>query len=298
MKRLLIFLSLLFTFPVIAAPSTQPTQFLRYLEMPDGSSRLEAAEATYKNDKGVVVHLIGAVHIADPDFFAGLNESFDHYDALLYEMVKPKEAADQNRLPTPAERKGSSLAWVGNMQRFMRDHLDLTYQLDAIDYDRPNFVHADLDMQTFTQLQAERNESMFTLMLRSAIHNMAKGNDDSDVKSLALIGAMFSPNSAQEIKRALAAQCADLDDMMEGMEGPHGSVIVGERNKVALRVLQEQIAGGKKYLGIFYGAGHLRLMEKSLEEMGFKKVGVTWRTAWYIGPPAPIPSTQPSLPHN
>ncbi|HEX3358270.1 MAG TPA: hypothetical protein VHS31_14955 [Tepidisphaeraceae bacterium] len=297
MKRLLLVLFILFPLSTLAAPATtQSTQFLRYLDMPDGSSRLEVAEATYKNDKGVVVHLIGAVHIADADFFAGLNESFDHYDALLYEMVKPREAAEQNRLPTATERKGSSLAWVGNMQRFMRDHLHLTYQLDAIDYDRPNFVHADLDMQTFAQLQAERNESMFSLMVRSAMHNLAKGGDDSDVKSLALLGALMSPNSSQEIKRALAQQFADLDDMMDGMEGPNGSVIVGERNKVALRVLQEQIAKGKKYLGIFYGAGHLRLMEKSLDEMGFHKVGVTWRTAWYIGPPAPVPTTQKTTP--
>ena len=91
----------------------------------------------------------------------------------------------------------------------------------------------------------------------------------------------------------LAQQFADLDDAMDAMEGPNGSVILGERNKVALRVLNEQIAAGKKYLGIFYGAGHLRLMEKSLEEQGFHKVGVTWRTAWDI-PPAETPTTQGS----
>jgi hypothetical protein len=33
-------------------------------------------------------------------------------------------------------------------------------------------------------------------------------------------------------------------------------------------------------------------MEKSLEEMGFHKVGVTWRTAWDIPAPTPAPSTQ------
>ena len=70
--------------------------------------------------------------------------------------------------------------------------------------------------------------------------------------------------------------------------------IVGERNKVALRVMREQIAQGKKFIGIFYGAGHLKLMEKSLKETGFHKVGVTWRTAWDIAPPTPQPATRPS----
>ncbi len=271
-------------------PSTEPTHFLRYVENADGSARLEAAEATYKNDAGVVVHLISAVHIADSEFFAGLNESFDHYDALLYELVT---SGDGPPIPSTQRSKESSLAWVGNLQRFLRDHLDLVFQLDAIDYDRRNFVHADLDAETFAALQADRGESMFTLMLRSALQNMSKSaTKGPDLSGIQLIGALFNPNQSRELKRVLAEQFADLDDAMDAMEGPNGSVIVGERNKVALRVLKEQIALGKKYLGIFYGAGHLRLMEKSLEEMGFKKVGVTWRTAWDIGPPEQ-PATAP-----
>ena len=147
---------------------------------------LEAAEATYKNDAGVVVHLISAVHIADPEFFAGLNESFDHYDALLYELVT---SGDGPPIPSTQRSKESSLAWVGNLQRFLRDHLDLVFQLDAIDYDRPNFVHADLDAETFAALQADRGESMFTLMLRSALQNMSKAEKKGpDLSGLQLIG--------------------------------------------------------------------------------------------------------------
>jgi hypothetical protein len=272
------------------APSTEPTHFLRYVENSDGSSRLEAAEAAYTNDAGVDVHLIGAVHLADPSFYSGLNESFTHYDALLYELVSSREG----EIPTSEPSHEPSLRWVGNMQRFMRDHLDLVFQLDAIDYNKPNFVHADLDAESFVRMQADRGESMFTLMLRSALENMSKSaSKGPDLSGLQLIGALFNPNQSRELKRVLAQQFADLDDAMDAMEGPNGSVIVGERNKVALRVMNEQIAAGKKYLGIFYGAGHLRLMEKSLEEMGFHKVGVTWRTAWDIPPPE-LPTTQPA----
>jgi hypothetical protein len=289
MKRIFCFIALiLITRVSVAAPTTQPTHFLRYVEAPDGSARLESAEATYKNDGGVVVHLIGAVHIADPEYYAGLNESFDHYDALLYELVKPRDA-----MPSTQPSREPSLKWVGNLQRFLRDHLDLVFQLDEIDYDRPNFVHADLDTQSFTEMQADRGESMFTLMLRSAMANMKKSAaSGADVSGFQLLGALFSPDQSRELKRVLAQQFGDLDDAMDAMEGPNGSVIVGERNKVALRVMREQIAQGKKYIGIFYGAGHLKLMEKSLEEMGFHKVGVTWRTAWDIPAPAALPTTR------
>src|SRR5205085_43570 len=114
------------------------------------------------------VHLIGAVHIADPEFFAGLDESFTHFDALLYEMVKPR---DMNA-PHKGQKTGS---WISAFQRFLKDRLDLVFQLDAIDYGAKNFVHADLDVETFERMQEERGESMLTLMLQSMMHEMAKG---------------------------------------------------------------------------------------------------------------------------
>ena len=44
---------------------------------------------------GAAGHLVelAALHIADAEYYAGLDESFNHYDALLYEMVKPLEPA-------------------------------------------------------------------------------------------------------------------------------------------------------------------------------------------------------------
>ena len=259
-----------------AAPTTEPTHFIRYVENADGSSRLEAAEATYKNDAGVVVHLIGAVHIADPDFFTGLNESFDHYDALLYELVT---SGDGPPIPSTQRSKESSLAWVGNLQRFMRDHLDLVFQLDAIDYDRPNFVHADLDAETFAALQANRGESMFTLMMRLALQNMSKAEKKGpDLSGIQLIGTVQSESIARA--QARARRAVRRSGRRHGRDGR--ARWLGDRRRTkqgrALCPVKEQIAHGKKYLGIFYGAGHLRLMEKSLGEMGFKKIGVTWRT--------------------
>ena len=183
----LLFLLFLARVAFASHPTTEPTHFIRYVENADGSARLECAEAAYKNDAGVDVHLIGAVHLADPEYYAGLSESFDHYDALLYELVSSREGGD---IPTSQPTREPSLRWVGNLQRFMRDHLDLVFQLDAINYDRPNFVHADLDTETFTAMQADRGESMFTLMFRSALQNMKKSAQKGpDLSGLELIGA-------------------------------------------------------------------------------------------------------------
>ena len=80
----------------------------------------------------------------------------------------------------------------------------------------------------------------------------------------------------------LAKQFEQMDDMLSAIEGPKGSVILTERNRAALKVLEERIKLGDDKLAIFYGAGHFKGMEKILtEEMGFKQVGEPkWITAW------------------
>jgi hypothetical protein len=280
-----------------AAPATQPsTEFMRFTENADGSARLELADVAYRNSDGVVVHLIGAVHVAEPQFYDGLNESFRHYDALLYEMVKSRGMQMPARGAKPSS--GASGSWIGTMQRFMKDRLKLSYQLDGIDYHATNFVHADLDWETFSQLQEDRGESFLTLAIRAAAHGMAKSASGKqppvgEMDGFAILAAIMAPDSARELKLVLARQFANADDELAAIEGTKGSVILAERNKAAFKVLDEQIAQGKKYLGIFYGAGHLQLMEQMLIDRGYKKVDTAWRTAWDIGPAPKTATTQP-----
>jgi hypothetical protein len=73
--------------------------------------------------------------------------------------------------------------------------------------------------------------------------------------------------------------------MVAGLEGPNGSVLVTERNKACVKVLQDNIAAGKKNIGIFYGAAHMKDMEKRLiDGLGFKRTGVEYRIAWDLSP--------------
>jgi len=75
-----------------------------------------------------------------------------------------------------------------------------------------------------------------------------------------------------------------MDEMVAGMEGPNGSVLVTERNKACLKVLKDQIAAGKKNMGIFYGAAHMKDMEKRLEDLGFKRTKMEYMIAWDLAP--------------
>jgi hypothetical protein len=272
------------------AKKQDTTKFLRFVEDGRDGGRLETADVSYKNDKGVTVHLIGAVHIADTGYFEALNKSFEGYDALLYEMVKPADMGAPQRRAAGDDGgiEANGIGLVHILQKGMKMFLDLDYQLDGIDYTKKNFVHADLTAEEFNRMQDERGESIFGLMLQQMMKELMKGEAGQgavqDIDPMALLGALSSEDSARQLKLILARQFEHMDEMVAGLEGPNGSVLVTERNKAALKVLKQQIAAGKKNLGIFYGAAHLKDMEKRLEDMGFTRDKVEYRVAWDLTP--------------
>ena len=302
------------------APTTRPartrtpkveSQFLRFVPDPrSGGGELQTSVVTYRNADGVTVDLVGAVHIADAPYFEELNSRFDAFDAVLFEMVRPRAAvADDDAAETkkrgattaPTVRRPRSLGWIGALQRLMRDKLELEYQLEAIDYDKPNFVHADLDAETFLEMQEQRGESFMKMLLQVMLREMGKGpaaGSANQPNVFELMAALQAPDRARQLKLVLARQFAQVDEMLDALEGPNGSVILTERNRAALTVLKNRIKLGDDKLAIFYGAGHFKGMEKILsEEMGFKQVGEPeWITAWDLTRPAPTsgPSTVPA----
>lgn len=254
------------------APAQQQTEFLRFQDDGHGGGKLQTAIVTYKNDKGDTVHLVAAVHIGEKSYYDGLNKTFGKYDALLYEMVKPKDAA----LPKPGEERSNSIISV--IQRFMKDALDLKFQLDEIDYTKPNFVHADLDWETFQKMEEAKGESIWGLMLEQMVHEMMNPPKEQDEISLPdLLDALSSPDRARQLKLLIGRQFGHIEDQMSGFGG---TVLITDRNKACFKVLRKELTAGKKNVGIFYGAGHMSDMADRLDLMGFHQTGIEWRTAW------------------
>jgi hypothetical protein len=263
---------------------TEPAQWMRFTEDGKGNGKLEVGVGTYKNDEGVTVHLVGAVHVGDKRYYKELDKLFESYDALLYEMVKPADAG--------APRRGvRGTGMVSFFQRFLKDALELEFQLDGVDYTKKNFVHADLDAETFEKMQAERGESILGLMLQQMLREIAKGAEGkgdargAEPNLMDILGALDAPDRAKRFKLIFGRSFGQMEDQIAGFQG---TVLVTERNKKALAVLKDQIRAGKKNIGIFYGAAHLPDMESRLALMGFKRSGVEYKVAWDISDnPAP-----------
>src|SRR5687768_17881468 len=122
--RIILILSLLFTCtarlaigaeapavdPSTTLPADDEQRFLRFVGDAKNGGKLVTADVVYKNDKGVTVRLISAVHIGEAAYFKSIQKTLADTDAALYEMVKPKDAGP----PVQGERSDSGISQLQN----------------------------------------------------------------------------------------------------------------------------------------------------------------------------------------
>ena len=277
-----------------ATEPTRPAEHLRFVEEVDGSARLETVVVKMTGPGGVTVDLVGAVHVADAAYFAALNERFRAYEAVLYELVGRPEPGKP--LGNRAVANDPRLGWIGTLQQKMKDALKLEGQLESIDYTAPNFVHADMDQEAFHKTQGEKQETFLGLWLKAmaAQQSSTTASAGSDLASIiTLLRILMQRDSADELKRLIGREFDQVEAVMSGLEAGGGTVIIGERNRVALEVLEREMKTGKKRLAIFYGAGHFPDMQRRLEAMGFRRTGEEWLAAWSIPAPAAAGAGKP-----
>lgn len=231
---------------------------------------------------GVQVDLIGAVHIGDQAYYKKLNQLFEQYDVLLYELVAPEGTVVEKGRGT------SNANPVGAMQNLAKNVLELDHQLTEIDYTKPNFVHADMSPEDFMKAMKDRNESFLQMYFRLVGHAMAQQSElagKGGSPDLDILSALFASDRPRRLKIVFAGQLSEMESMMVSFGGENGSVIITDRNKKALEVLKKQIESGKKKIGIFYGAGHLNDMDQRLRnEFYLRPESISWLTAWDLRP--------------
>lgn len=257
---------------MILAIAAQAEDFIRVDEDP-AVARLQTAVTRYEKD-GASVELIGAVHIADQEYYETLTERFKSYDALLFEMIGG-ERMKQAVKPEPA-KDGQDLSGLHKVYDMVAKFLNLTGQMDRIDYTAENFVHADLTHAEFTAMQKERGESLLGFALKAGKDAPEPAKQPDAAK---LLAAMLSGKS-NLVKLEIVHTLGEGDDQIAAFAGE--SVIISDRNQRCLEVMNRELAGGKRNLGVFYGAAHFPDMEKRLTAQGFQRVKQDWLTAWDI----------------
>lgn len=233
--------------------------------------------------EGLIVDLIGVVHIGEKEYYEELNQRFDEYDVVLYELVAP----EGTRVPEGGgDRSGHP---VSMLQMGMKNMLGLESQLEHIDYQKENLQHADMSPEQFAESMRDKGETMLTMFIRMMGQSIAQQNINAQRNpsrrnsDLGMLLAMFRRDRDVVLKQMMAEQFEDLEGMMAGLEGPDGSTLISERNKVALEVMQQQIDDGKRRIAIFYGAGHMPdFAQRLTDEFNLERTDEDWLAAWNL----------------
>ena len=295
-------LSFFLALPQLSAAATDPSDnFIRVSKDDRGTLHsMDTAIATYEipAKKGkygtATVDLVAVVHVGERDYYSLLNDRFKGYDAVLYELIAPENAPlPPPRLPGAHPGEQSLLS---QLQGGIKDLLGLEFQLDGIDYRKPNMVHADLSPESFLNSMKERGETFWTIAARLVLQGIADQQSNKDpVKDLKLLAVLLKGTEVErqvEFRRYLAQNFSELDAFIEKLEGPKGSTIIAARNEKALQTLETQLSKGKKKLAIFYGAAHMPDMERRLKaEFAAASKRVEWLKAWSLTYPVAAGTT-------
>jgi hypothetical protein len=286
--------------------------YVRYVG-DDKRGRLETVVVTMKKND-VTVELVGAVHIADPEYYKALTKLFTGYEELLFELVDGQRLKEDfeggqahkiKKSKSPAPKAGSepapkadikpakhadaeeeaspAIKFIGKMMHGVGSYFHFQYQTEGIDYHTKNFVHADVSMDEFLRMQDDKGESFLGLIEKAIEAQLEVGSHrEAEPKGSQFLLALLGDSSG--LKVAMARQLAVADDLVTAMEQGGGSVIISDRNKKALEILDREVVSGRKNLGLFYGAAHLGDLEARLEKKGYQRTGERWITAWDIKP--------------
>ena len=278
-----IILSLVLIFLSASSALAEMPEFIRLKkDEAQQAVSLDTAVVNYIGPNGESLDLVGAVHIGEESYFEQLNKLFGQYDAVLYELIAPK--GEKPRKAAPSE----DVSIISSMQVGMTEILNLAFQLEEIDYNKSNFVHADATPDEFFQSMKDRNETFFSIMMRLFSASLVQQSTAEDRKAMEaqIFVAMFTKDPikrAKMLKKMMAAQFKDGDLVIEALNGKQGSTIISGRNDIALKVLREELAKGKKNLAIYYGAGHMPdFHRKLLADFGFKAGKSSWIEAWNL----------------
>lgn len=253
------------------------------------STRMETGLASFALPDGRIVDLVGVVHLGDKVYYQDLNQRLGTYDAVLFELVGDPsviqgkaEPDDEPALPHPLRM----------IQQSMGRLLRLEFQLENIDYTRPNFVHADASGEEFEKMQKERGESMMQLMLKSLELSSdpemsEKFRQAQEIGLSDLIMMFYSDKAAARFKVVFAGLLAESEKILDQKLLGKNSALINGRNEVALKKLDEVLADpAKKRVCIFYGAGHMPSMEAALRSrLKAERKSFTWLSAWKMPPP-------------
>ncbi|MBQ9812992.1 MAG: hypothetical protein IJM54_06730 [Thermoguttaceae bacterium] len=259
--------------------------------------------------RDVSVDLVGAIHLAEPEYYDALNEEFRNYETVVFELVAPKGsdvkqlfAEEENSEETKKGSDVSPLDFVSYSQIKMGEALGMIHQKDGIDYLADNFVRGDMDAEDFVLLLFTNGDVGEFFVDNFFSSFSSEGAGQLEGWGIVLLSAK---NRRLALRRLFAVELSDseLNDidketkrlekgepdddvdsaaLQEASDEEREGVLIHLRNKKAIEAVKKELDAGKTKIAVFYGAAHLPDLNRRIEkDLGLTRDGEPrWFNAW------------------
>lgn len=258
----------------------------------DGAIALEVAIRCFRteNPKGATIYLVGVTHMGTEVYYSQLQRLLDEQTLVFYEGVGIN-----------GDCSAVSTSGTNQLQRALANALGLRYQLDALNYSKPNFRNSDLTLDQirsallarglgeFAASNALSQNYEFELLLQAiegrglggAMARLAVGVIAASPRIRGLTTIAFI-----ELLGRLPPGFATAQGLPPGMKNLL-RVLIEERNNKVVDDLSDFLRRrpAPRSVAIIYGAGHMPDLEKRLmQSIRCKPAGEIWLSALSVDP--------------
>jgi hypothetical protein len=284
-----------------AADFPAPHSYTRVAKPDTNTVQLQIALRKFipAQNGGPAIWLAGVMHVGDPEYYHALQRFLDAQTLVLYEGINPDAqthsvhdatAASTNAAVPGGPQSGTNADY--SMQSTLARSLGLVFQLEAIDYDRTNFLNSDLSILQIERIMATPGQKGETNASFDVLLQIMDGS--SFLGSLFKIGLQFiadSPQLQAVAKLTLIEAVGRFKGDLSGVQGlpPDWKqlikVLIDARNQNLLADLNAEIkkipAAGS--IAVFYGAGHMGDMEKRVtDDLHYRPADEIWLSAFSV----------------
>jgi len=275
--------------------------YVRILKSDSNVVALEIAVRKFVPGRGhgPAIWLTGVSHIGQSNYYAALERHLDDQELVLFEVIGDHSSnsspGEERKRAIPSSDAHSSDKGGSSLQSDMAASLGLAFQLEAIDYSKPNFRNSDLSIQELREVMSARPsepsqqgaaQSFETLV------QMMQGDSFFGAIMRMLMSFLGSNPKLQALtKIALMESIAVMDGDPAQLKGLTPElhellvVLVQKRNQKVVEDLKAEIERkkGPASVAVFFGAGHMPDLELQLrEKLKYKPAEDLWLTAFSV----------------
>lgn len=275
------------------AATTPPKPYMRLVESTNNvAMQLVAREFRPAKGGGPSIWLAGVSHLGESNYFARVQKFLDDKALVLFEGIGFEEYSGKAAGTESASKTDTSSAHSG-LQTKLAESLGMAFQLEAMDYSRPNFKNSDVSLLELRQLmeKASGKDDVASGSLEGLLSAMQGGEGAAQAMmnfGLGLVGS--SPKLRAYAKLALLEMLASLEGDISRLGAvepgikPLLEALIERRNEKVMADLRRELATKKRgeSIAILYGAGHMADLERRVRKIGYSPGNEAWFTAMSV----------------